>query len=310
MILAAKMIWKLINILIGSCYYVIILISLYILFLFCLTKRSNRKCRYAIFHPYCSAGGGGERVLWMFVRYLCDNYRRKGNDDKIIIFTGDVDVSPEEIIRKVRDTFRMEISLDDVDFIYLRSRFAVEAKWYPFFTLLFQSLGSIIVGMEALMKKVPDVYIDTMGYSFTYPLFKFIGRSRVISYTHYPTISCDMLSLVTSRESSFNNRRFISNSQTLTNLKYHYYQLFSKLYGFTGRQSDLVMVNSSWTKGHIEHIWRHPNLELLYAPCDFPAFKTLPLSGRKLCHVVSIAQFRPEKNHLLQAHVYASFLQR
>lgn len=33
-------------------------------------KKEGNKCQVAIFHPYCNAGGGGERVLWCAVRAL------------------------------------------------------------------------------------------------------------------------------------------------------------------------------------------------------------------------------------------------
>jgi len=38
--------------------------------------------------------------------------------------------------------------------------------------------------------------IDTMGYAFCLPLFKYLGGSKVSCYVHYPTISTDMLSVV------------------------------------------------------------------------------------------------------------------
>ena len=39
-----------------------------------------------------------------------------------------------------------------------------------------------------------QVYIDTMGYAFTAPLFRALGGARTAAYVHYPTISTDMLS--------------------------------------------------------------------------------------------------------------------
>ena len=62
--------------------------------------------------------------------------------------------------------------------------------------MLGQSLGSLALGVEALMSFVPSIYIDTMGYSFTMPLFKYCGASLVGCYVHYPTISTDMLAQV------------------------------------------------------------------------------------------------------------------
>lgn len=98
---------------------------------------------------------------------------------------------------------------------------------YPYFTLLGQSLGSIWLAMEALSAHQPDLYIDTMGYAFTYPLFKHIGQCKVASYTHYPTITSDMLRRVSGRVSAYNNRPIVANSPFLTAGKLFYYKLFA-----------------------------------------------------------------------------------
>lgn len=44
------------------------------------------------------------------------------------------------------------------------------------------------LGWDALRKFVPDVYIDSMGYAFTLPMFKYLGGCSVAAYVHYPTI--------------------------------------------------------------------------------------------------------------------------
>ncbi|KAH0930543.1 hypothetical protein HID58_016270, partial [Brassica napus] len=57
----------------------------------------------------------------------------------------------------------------------------------------------------------------------------------------------------------------------------------------------LAMVNSSWTKSHIEAIWRIPErIRRVYPP-------SLPLERSTDSPVfISVAQFRPEKAHMLQ----------
>jgi len=108
-----------------------------------------------------------------------------------------------------------------VDFVFLRKRYLVEDSRYPAFTLLGQSLGSILLAWEAWNQLVPDVFFgmpwvadgwslvhsiqlitgckesakalhcprsDSMGYAFTYVLFKVLGSCTVGCYVHYPTI--------------------------------------------------------------------------------------------------------------------------
>lgn len=72
-----------------------------------------------------------------------------------------------------------------------------------------QSLGSIYLSWEALCRFTPLYYFDTSGYAFTYPLARLFG-CIVVCYTHYPTISLDMLSRVRGRSSMYNNNALIA----------------------------------------------------------------------------------------------------
>lgn len=68
-----------------------------------------------------------------------------------------------------------------------------------------------------------------------------------------------------------------------------------------GRCSDAIMVNSSWTEDHINDIWNVPmQTHRVYPPCDVEQLKSLTKLPYKKIKIVSIAQFRPEKNHPLQ----------
>ena len=260
------------------------------------------------FHPYCNAGGGGERVLWCGIRAL----QRRYEFVHCVVYTGDLEASPEEITARAFERFNIELERP-VSFIYLTKRRWVEADMWPYFTLLGQSLGSMLLGFEALWKFVPDVCIDTMGYAFTYPLFRFLGGCRVGCYVHYPTISTDMLTTVRDREETYNNAGVISKSLVLTQAKLLYYKLFAFTYGLVGKCSSVIMVNSSWTQNHVLEIWKKPECTtVVYPPCDTTEFSKLENSSEVINtkQIISIGQFRPEKNHMLQVRSFAKFLQR
>uniref|UniRef100_V9KUA4 GDP-Man:Man(3)GlcNAc(2)-PP-Dol alpha-1,2-mannosyltransferase n=1 Tax=Callorhinchus milii TaxID=7868 RepID=V9KUA4_CALMI len=267
----------------------------------------NGKIVVAFFHPYCNAGGGGERVLWCAVRAMQQRYE----DVAVVIYTGDLNVAAEEILDGAYRRFNIKLPRP-VQFIFLEKRYLVEAKLYPYFTLLGQSLGSMLLGWEALMKCVPDIFIDSMGYAFTLPLFKNLGGCRVGCYVHYPTISTDMLSVVRNRNPRFNNASFISKNPILSNMKILYYYAFSLMYGLVGSCSDIIMVNSTWTLNHILALWKAGNrTHVIYPPCDVQAFLDIPLmdDSKKTNHsIVSVSQFRPEKDHPLQIKAFHQFL--
>ena len=49
-----------------------------------------------------------------------------------------------------------------------------------------------------------QVFVETTGWAFAYPLVWLAG-CRVASYTHYPTVSTNMLQRVMARTAAFNN---------------------------------------------------------------------------------------------------------
>lgn len=208
-----------------------VILSIFVLRRHVLTKKL--KCRgqqdiiqIGIFHPYCNAGGGGERVLWCAVRALQHKY---GSKIHIKIYTGDTNVSSEEILRNAARVFNISVDEKNIDFVFLQRRRWIEAQRYPHFTLLGQSLGSMVLGLEALLQYQPDVYIDTMGYAFTYPIFRYIGECRVGSYTHYPVVSTDMLRRVKSRVNAHNNTSYVAKNPFLTWIKLTYYRIFARV---------------------------------------------------------------------------------
>ncbi|CAL8371185.1 unnamed protein product [Arctogadus glacialis] len=296
----------------------------------------GKKPMVAFFHPYCNGGGGGERVLWCALRALQNRYPGVA----FAVYTGDQGVTGEQILEGARQRFNIVLPRP-ITFVFLSHRAMVEAGSYPHFTLLGQSLGSVFLGWEALTSLVPDVYVDSMGYAFTMPLFRYLGGCMVASYVHYPTVSTDMLSVVRDRNPRFNNADYISANPVLSAVKVLYYCLFALLYGLAGGCSHLVMVNSTWTLGHILALWRAPDrTSVVYPPCDVRSFLELPLeeeepeeeeeeegweelgqetgsvvgsggTGIKKCHsIVSVGQFRPEKDHQLQIRAFRKLLDR
>ena len=71
---------------------------------------------------------------------------------------------------------------------------------WPHFTLLGQSIGSLIMAWDAFNMLVPDILIDTMGYAFALAFSKLLFPTVPTgAYVHYPTISTDMLESLNSQ---------------------------------------------------------------------------------------------------------------
>ncbi|KXN82832.1 GDP-Man:Man(3)GlcNAc(2)-PP-Dol alpha-1,2-mannosyltransferase [Leucoagaricus sp. SymC.cos] len=289
------------------------------------------------FHPYCNAGGGGERVLWTAIASM------QRNEPEIIstVYSGDTDAKKMQILDKVKARFDVELDPSKVHFVFLQSRKWVEDSHWPYFTLLGQSLGSIFLAFEAMMLLIPDLYIDTMGYAFTYYVVSYLGRIPIGAYVHYPTISTDMLARVRSRKSWHTNTSAISSSAFLSKLKLLYYRIFMYYYAASLHTASFLMVNSSWTKNHIDSILQYHDIlldtlhlsppfvitnlltgvvyprkgkpptsaRIVYPPCDTREMSSFDLTGRQQV-ILSVAQFRPEKDHPGQLQAFAQLLSR
>ncbi|KAH8492881.1 hypothetical protein H0E87_022215 [Populus deltoides] len=268
--------------------------------------RRTRQRAVGFFHPYTNDGGGGERVLWCAVKAI----QEESPDLDCVIYTGDHDSSSESLMSRALDRFGVQL-LTPPKVVHLYKRKWIEETSYPRFTMIGQSFGSVYLSWEALCKFTPLYYFDTSGYAFTYPVARLFG-CKVICYTHYPTISLDMISRVRDRSSMYNNDTSIARSGWLSWCKIIYYTLFSWMYGFVGSCAHLAMVNSSWTQSHIEKLWRIPSrIKRVYPPCDTSGLQVLPLERPATTPIfISVAQFRPEKAHPLQLEAFSLAIRR
>ncbi|KAJ3315948.1 hypothetical protein HDV04_000155 [Boothiomyces sp. JEL0838] len=260
----------------------------------------------SFFHPFCDSGGGGERVLWTAIDAIQQSYPQK----EIVIYIWS-NADTDNLLDRVEKQFGFVLDADRIMFLKLYTWPFLESKRYKRLTLIASSLGSMVSGWEAFTILCPKLMIESVGFAFIYPIAKLFG-CKLVSYVHYPTISSDMLKRVRNREDAFNNSSTISNSKFLSTLKLWYYLSFSKIYGLVGSCCDVVMVNSTWTRNHIDEIWKlESRTKIVYPPCDTLSlikFELDPDSRQRI--ILSVAQFRPEKDHELQINCFSELLKR
>ena len=193
----------------------------------------------------------------------------------------------------------------------------------------------------------PNIFSDTTGVSFTYLISKCFGCIN-IPYVHYPTITEDMFRKVREMRPTYNNNTIITNNNTISNTKIIYYQCFAYIYScIMNYLTDIIIVNGSWTEYHLKRIMFEYN-ECIHADgvCNtdinnqkdtdmkyinkvpivkiFPPCNTVALLGseeggdvqinrdnivitRKPI-IISIGQYRPEKDQLLQIKSFHTLL--
>jgi alpha-1,2-mannosyltransferase len=265
----------------------------------------------AFLHPECLSGGGGERVLWVAVFAV-----RSALPHARIAICAPWPAEEEGVAvlastrKRVAAQFRMDVPAFEP--VRVRGAGLASASRYPRFTLLLQALGAAALGLEAYAACAADVFVDTANQAFALVPAKALGAVTV-TYIHYPTVSADMLAVVRGRRGQFNNDGAIARSRVLSAGKLAYYRAFAALYSAAGRAADVVMVNSSWTRGHVAAIWRHTSggaLATVFPPCDTSLLSSLPIDGARRTRglIVSVGQFRPEKDHMLQLEVMSKLL--
>jgi alpha-1,2-mannosyltransferase len=288
------------------------------------------------FHPHCSSGGGGERVLWKAIQALGEmkegklmdrrtNKSKKSvsitttDDDRlnncknlmVVIYTVDEPSATYEkdLLQHVRERFSITIPKSlSLHFVHLHEEKHLLQKSKRF-TMMAESLGTMKLAWCALSAVTPHVFFDTTGCAFTFFVARVLAGCKVGTYVHYPTISTDMLSLVWKRRPTYNNDAQVAANPIVTCAKLIYYVIFAFLYGLVGSLANLVMVNSSWTKNHIQYLWKlSGQVHVVFPPVDTKSLKLLPLADRENM-IMSIGQFRPEKDHTLQLLSFAKLLE-
>lgn len=300
--------------------YPLLLLLVCVLYLYKERRRYLRQHAFAqrertvtvgVFHPYANGGGGGERVLYCALLALVRQFNKAKKERlQVLLYTGDDGLSAAELIERSAERFNLpDLRREHVDtfikIVPLTTRDLLDPARYPRFTLLWQSVAHIRLALDAFrtgerMGVYPQIWMDTTGCAFTYLVASLRFGCKVVAYVHYPMISTDMIQKVQQRSAGFNNSDAITTSSTRSYAKYIYYRLFAGIYSIVGRYcTDVVMVNSTWTWNHISQLWCKP-ATVVYPPCgSMDEFKAYSLSSRDPW-VLSIAQFRPEKNQLLQ----------
>ena len=267
-----------------------------------------------------------------------DNEIENDNDDEveIVIFTIDPPSTKERDLRLDAER-RFDVSIPKKVRLVSLQEYKDYLSPRPFLSMVMESWGTMKLARRALLETILNkeqsgrtpysdcdefIFCDTTGCAFTFAVVRWmcwattVTTIRILAYVHYPTISTDMM-LWEWQKSKSNNTGTTTATISIqtrirTILKLGYYYLFSVAYGLCGSLADLVMVNSTWTYNHIHSLWRFRSaiqrkeqpIQIVYPPCRIPVSDNDVNDGScgdaRENTIVSIGQFRPEKNHKLQ----------
>lgn len=257
--------------------------------------KRKKKTIFGFFHPNANAGGGGERVLWAAVKQTLENSESNVCAIYVSAIAGSTGTTPRDILTSVQVRFGLDVDESRVLFIYLTQGNLINPQSWPFMTILGQAFGSAVLGYEAISNLIPDVFVDTQGLPFCYPLISMVLNIPIFAYVHYPIVSSDMLKKL----------RF---TQVF---KHVYWRLMMIAYAFAGSFCTVVATNSTWTQNHIKQRWwyghKAEHIKVIYPPCATQDFEFKPGSPRSKS-ITYVAQFRPEKRHELLLQEFAKFI--
>ncbi|KAI5963157.1 ALG11 [Candida pseudojiufengensis] len=271
----------------------------------------KRRILYGFYHPYANNGGGGERVLWQAVKSTLDS------DSKNIcaIYTSNLDSEPIYILKRVENKFQIsELDHSRIVFIYLRefNKF-IDSSYWKHFTILGQFIGQILSSLEVCFELSPDVWVDTMGLPGSYFIASVILRIPIIAYVHYPVLQEDMFNKL--KYKKIGDITNIGNFQDLKSyIKFLYWSILYFIYVYLGSYVDLTLANGTWTFNHMNKIWTlnkplGKQIKILYPPCGTENLITeSEPSNERENKLLYLAQFRPEKRHILILKEYQQFL--
>nr|CAJ2481186.1 unnamed protein product [Leishmania braziliensis] len=285
-------------------------------------KRAYARHTVGFLHAAAGAGGGGERVLWVALDGLQHADAVKGVERQYVVYTNEykpadrssTESSDQHLLSLIESQFSIRL-LRPVRFIYMRPALTrwLSGDAYPRLTLLLQTFcgGAALFYEVAVANAVTPIVVETVGVPFVYPLLRLLAGCTVISYTHYPIISSAMTQRVRSGEVSHTNSVTVAQNRLLRCAKVVYYEMFTLLYRCMGFFPNMVLTNSSWTQRHVQSLFWPRTCIRLYAPCDVARFAagSRPPALRN-SRIVSVGQFRPEKNHVLQLEAFHAAVPR
>ena len=320
----------------------------------CRSAGTSNHVTLGFFHPFCSGGGGGERVLWKMIESIVllqdkgtiGNKKLKNREPleiHIVVYTVDKEETDSNkyaanVLKNVQERFGIaniqhhqlqQQQRFHLHFVHLNPyKHLLDPA--PRLSMIVESIGTMRLAMAALQSHLkttpaaiplPDYWVDTTGCAFTFWVAKVLFNCRVAAYVHYPTISTDMLHMVWQRRrTAYNHNAAIATSLWKTTLKWIYYCSFAIVYGVTGSLADYVWTNSSWTRNHIAFLWKGPawrnRIQIIYPPCRVPdlvdtsSTAFVSASSKKEPVILSIGQFRPEKDHVLQLEAFAKLISK
>ncbi|OII72127.1 glycosyl transferase [Cryptosporidium ubiquitum] len=261
------------------------------------TWKEERKNTIGFFHPQCCNFGGGEKVLWSIIyEVLNDNLK-----NKVVIYSS-CGLNKVEIVKKVEEIFMIPLNspefIDRITIAELKLGFLLKLDFLKLWSV---NIAAVIVSLEGLLFSwpFPKVFVETAGFPFSLISARILPTTKHIStYIHYPQV----------------RKEIIENEKRKNILRYFYLKLFSFVYKFSIGLANKIVVNSNWTFGMLSELWGRNSVEMsvCYPPINMNYYSLNKPVDPKLRRniIVSLSQFRAEKNHFVQIKIFSGILKR
>ena len=269
-------------------------------------------------------------MLWKIVQSLLlhnnNNHDDVGNSPRrftCYILTQDP-YTPQyhsQLLQQVQDKFQIPIHTNNknyIHFVHCPDPTHLLQPSFQSFSLFRESLAKAVWSYRALNLFFQNNHIninhiiwwDTMGCASTFLVAYHAFRiPHIWTYVHYPTLQNEDLQHKQNQKQQ---------SILYSIFKSIYYWILLKLYAYCGSYATAVWANSTWTGQHLQQVWniqsRRRPIQILYPPCSTTTINhnnnNNNHTSKRTTYILSIAQFRPEKNHTLQLQALQLVMQQ
>ena len=136
--------------------------------------RSKSPQVFGFFHPYCSGGGGGERVLWKMIQIL----QKQGK--QAVIYTIDPPDTDEEQLRKDASQ-RFDVTIDQPVQLVSLEEYKDSLQPSPYLSPVLESWGTMELAYQGLLKH-PNIDVFAIPPDVPLPLPSPDGKYRMPTF--------------------------------------------------------------------------------------------------------------------------------
>ena len=200
--------------------------------------KSGSEASIAFYHPLDGNWGEKERTLFLIISSILKTMSDK--QLQISIYTSNI-IDIDDLCKIVRKRFGIKLQNNNtISMVSITSGYFLGQPKFLKNIILYKAIWNALSVCSAIRANPSDIFFDTSGVEFAYPLVKLLCPSiKLLTFINSPSINSSFMN-------SSNNCRF---------LRSYYYPMLTFLYKVSGYFVDDAITNSSFIKEELKMYW-------------------------------------------------------